>query len=1011
MALTRIITSIIEDNTIQDSDISSSFATSISGSSTSLSSSVAADIAANLAARRSNTTISGSTTSLSSSIASDVAANLVSITNNSSSVAADVAANLVSITNNSSSFASRYTNQINQDLRTSASPTFVNTTVTGTLTAQEIHTEFESASILFTSGSTRFGDSTDDKHRVTGSMEFSGSLSVKKGDISAVGLSLSNNDSGTSNTILGKNAGLSLDAGSNYNVFIGEGVSDASMNDATLNTGIGYTALSALTTGDANTAVGALAGEDLNTGLSNTLIGREAGKNLTDGDENVIIGDGAGQTTTGVHDAVIIGRGAAQNGNITTNANGTIAIGYKALEPLTSGAQNTAVGFEALKSNTTGEGNVAIGYRALDANVAGAVNVAIGVNALGAYTGSYSVAVGREALRDATGGNAHTAIGLGALAAITDGVNNTALGYVAGNDITTGNYNTLLGYSAGSKLISGGANVAIGNQAMLAHETGGSNIAIGHNAMVGTGANNAKASTDNIFIGQDCGGGTWGDGASSNYNTAVGNFSMDAAMDGAIYNTALGFRALGALTSGDYNLAAGKDAGLALTTGAGNVFLGNGAGSAATGTSNLVMIGNSAGSSTNSNDGAGNVLIGKSCGNSQTDAANITAIGYEALTNNVSGDKVVAIGYEAAFDYNPTANYGNSVFVGYRAGYNATTARKATIVGDLAVGLGVTTGHENTVIGHAAGYDLTAGSGSTFVGLEAGANVTDGNTLIAIGYQAMSSGNTRHNANDSIAIGTKALYSLTTGNGNICIGAYAGYGTSTGAYNTVLGEFAGQSFNASSTWNTLIGYYAGRNISGAGDNQNVCVGGEAGDTITSGLRNLCLGTGTDTTAGDTDNAIVLGYNVTGGGNELNFGKSGNVVSNTFTSNANFSHSSDKRLKREIKDNTLGLNFINELETKTYKWLPSNKVPKELTEHYNEENQKDTDVLMYGMLAQDVKEAMNKYDNPEFTGWNEKSDGSQNISREMFVIPLIKAVQELSAEIENIKKTCKCMKEE
>ena len=156
---------------------------------------------------------------------------------------------------------------------------------------------------------------------------------------------------------------------------------------------------------------------------------------------------------------------------------------------------------------------------------------------------------------------------------------------------------------------------------------------------------------------------------------------------------------------------------------------------------------------------------------------------------------------------------------------------------------------------------------------------------------------------------------------------------------------------------------------------------------------------------------MLGYNVTGGGNELNFGKSGNVVSNTFTSNANFSHSSDKRLKREIKDNTLGLNFINELETKTYKWLPSNKVPKELTEHYNEENQKDTDVLMYGMLAQDVKEAMNKYDNPEFTGWNEKSDGSQNISREMFVIPLIKAVQELSAEIENIKKTCKCMKEE
>lgn len=30
------------------------------------------------------------------------------------------------------------------------------------------------------------------------------------------------------------------------------------------------------------------------------------------------------------------------------------------------------------------------------------------------------------------------------------------------------------------------------------------------------------------------------------------------------------------------------------------------------------------------------------------------------------------------------------------------------------------------------------------------------------------------------------------------------------------------------------------------------------------------------------------------------------------------------------------------------------------------------------------------------------DGSQSISREMFVIPLIKAVQQLSAEVESLK---------
>ena len=74
-------------------------------------------------------------------------------------------------------------------------------------------------------------------------------------------ISLSNNDSGTSNTIFGKSAGLSLDAGSNYNVFIGEIVSDATMNDATYNVGIGYSALTSLTTGDTNTCIGSWSGQ------------------------------------------------------------------------------------------------------------------------------------------------------------------------------------------------------------------------------------------------------------------------------------------------------------------------------------------------------------------------------------------------------------------------------------------------------------------------------------------------------------------------------------------------------------------------------------------------------------------------------------------------------------------------------------------------------------------------------------------------------------------------------
>lgn len=47
-------------------------------------------------------------------------------------------------------------------------------TVTGTVTAQEFHTEFVSASIVYESGSTQFGDSADDTHTFTGTLTLAG---------------------------------------------------------------------------------------------------------------------------------------------------------------------------------------------------------------------------------------------------------------------------------------------------------------------------------------------------------------------------------------------------------------------------------------------------------------------------------------------------------------------------------------------------------------------------------------------------------------------------------------------------------------------------------------------------------------------------------------------------------------------------------------------------------------------------------------------------------------------
>ena len=50
--------------------------------------------------------------------------------------------------------------------------------VTGTITANEFHTTFVTSSVLYTSGSTKFGDTNDDIMEVTGSLKVDGNITA-----------------------------------------------------------------------------------------------------------------------------------------------------------------------------------------------------------------------------------------------------------------------------------------------------------------------------------------------------------------------------------------------------------------------------------------------------------------------------------------------------------------------------------------------------------------------------------------------------------------------------------------------------------------------------------------------------------------------------------------------------------------------------------------------------------------------------------------------------------------
>ena len=181
------------------------------------------------------------------------------------------------------------------------------------------------------------------------------------------------------------------------------------------------------------------------------------------------------------------------------------------------------------------------------------------------------------------------------------------------------------------------------------------------------------------------------------------------------------------------------------------------------------------------------------------------------------------------------------------------------------------------------------------------------------------------------------------------------------------------------------------------------LGYQAGDDLTTGSDNICIGYLTDTASSSRAQSITIGNNIDSlGDNEFTFGKSGNRVYNNFATNASWTRSSDERLKTNIQDDTLGLDFISRLQPRTFQWKPSNEVPQTLTESYNEINKMDTSVVMNGFIAQEVKQALDDSNAGTQGIWSTQPDGTQSLSRDMMIMPLVNAIKELKTELDAAK---------
>jgi hypothetical protein len=317
-----------------------------------------------------------------------------------------------------------------------------------------------------------------------------------------------------------------------------------------------------------------------------------------------------------------------------------------------------------------------------------------------------------------------------------------------------------------------------------------------------------------------------------------------------------------------------------------------------------------------------------------------------------------------------TGSYNTSM--GYQSLDAATTAASNTAFGYTALTAN-TTGTENVAVGATAGETLTEASYSVAIGSNAlGDGAVTGVGNVAVGRWAMQD---QTSGTYNVAIGYVAMKANTTGSDNIGIGANTLDANTTGANNTAVGDAA---------------------LTASDSNNNTAVGWAAGSGVTTGANNLFLGKDAGIT-GSPGGAITTASNEIGLGDE-------NISAANIQ--VDWTIASDKRDKTDVEPMDLGLEFINQLEPVTYRWDKRSKYSED--QSVNPDGTHKEEQLEGGFLAQDVEAIEEQYghklsDNTNLTFHLSEDEKMYGIKYGKFVPMLVKAVQELSAEVEALKK--------
>ena len=286
----------------------------------------------------------------------------------------------------------------------------------------------------------------------------------------------------------------------------------------------------------------------------------------------------------------------------------------------------------------------------------------------------------------------------------------------------------------------------------------------------------------------------------------------------------------------------------------------------------------------------------------------------------------------------------------------------------------------NICMGNRAGDAMTAAYNNLLIGRDAGGAMTGNYNYqnIAIGNSAMANGNSTDASNrciSNVAIGLSAASTITTGSAN-----------------------------------TVVGLSAGAVTTGSG---NVCIGRQAGqisNSIDSGDNNVMVGDLARASASDVDSEIVIGASATGQGTNYAVIGNSNVTrlyaaddgAAVLYANATIV-SSDERMKENIEDINIGLDFINKLTPITYTRKQPADYEQSLKENLSWYGKKDPRVI------EDVLKELNFSENNSMVQVDDVTT-QYSMDYASIVVPLTKAVQELSAKLDTMQTEINKLKE-